>query len=281
MKRFSDYKPMSIGTPPHFPVAEWVNLSYTYRISRKGCRSTRLIIWKEEHGMPFVKIAPDVYEFNNGPVNIWLIASPDGLTLIDTCYKGREQVILDAVTALGRKPTEIRNILLTHCHPDHAGSLSALKNLTGAQAWMHSADGDVVRGKAKMKPSVVSPGLINQLLFQLFIKTGSGSVPAAGIEHELQDGEYLPMTAGLKAVHTPGHSAGHMAFLLERDEGVLFIGDACSNAVGLDYSILYEDIQQGRESLRKLAGLKADVICFSHGKFRKGAAADQFRKKWA
>jgi|WetSurMetagenome_2_1015567.scaffolds.fasta_scaffold607997_1 glyoxylase-like metal-dependent hydrolase (beta-lactamase superfamily II) len=231
--------------------------------------------------MPFSQIAGGVFEFTNGPVNTWLVADPDGLTLIDTNYQGREQLILDAVAALGRKPSEIQNILLTHCHPDHAGSLAAIKKITGAQAWMHKADADVVRGKVAMNRSVVSPGVVNRILFQLFIKNVAGVVPTAEIEHEIQDGEVLPVTGKLKAIYTPGHSSGHTAFLLERDGGILFVGDACSNMAGLDYSIVYDDIQLGRQSLKKLAGVNADMICFSHGKLRRGQAAEQFRKKWA
>lgn len=231
--------------------------------------------------MPFLPVVPNVYEFNNGPVNIWLIAGADGLTLIDTNYQGREQIILDAVQALGHKPQDIHHILLTHCHPDHAGSLAALKKLTGAEAWMHKADADVVRGRVDMVRSAVSPGLINKILYQVFIKNVPGVVPAAEVEHEIQDGETVPAGGELKAVHTPGHSAGHTAYLLERGGGVLFLGDACSNMAGLGYSVVYDDIEMGRQSLKKLAGLKVETICFSHGKALKGKGAARFREKWS
>ncbi len=231
--------------------------------------------------MPFLPISSDVFEFNNGPVNIWLVSGSEGLTLIDTNYQGREQVILDAVQALGRKPSEIRNILLTHCHPDHTGSLAALKKLTGAQAWMHKADAEVVRGRSSMHISVVAPGLINKILFQVFIKNVAGVVSAAEVEHEVQDGDILPVSGNIQAIHTPGHSAGHMAYLLPRDGGVLFLGDACSNMAGLGYSIVYDDLAQGRKSLAKLAQVQAATICFSHGKLLKGAGAERFHKKWA
>jgi glyoxylase-like metal-dependent hydrolase (beta-lactamase superfamily II) len=145
---------------------------------------------------------------------------------------------------------------------------------------MHQADANVVRGSGAMLSIQVSPGLVNAILFRLFIKGTPGQMAPAEIEHEIQDGDVLPCGGGIKAIHTPGHSAGHMAFLLPQGGGVLLIGDACSNTMGLDYSIVYHDIQEARRSLAKLAQINCAAICFSHGKALKGAATQKFKNKW-
>ena len=230
--------------------------------------------------MPWKQIAPDAYELSLGPVSIWLVESPTGLTLIDTCYPGKENEILAALKQLGKQPAEIRNILLTHCHPDHVGGLAALKPLTSAQAWMHKADAEVVRGRATNVVANVSPGLVNRIMFNMFIKNTSGAVDPTSIEHEVTDGEVLPFGGGMRAIHIPGHSAGHTAYFYPGSGGVIFAGDACSNMFGLDYSIVYEDIELARRSLDKLARLDFQGICFSHGKVLKGKDVEKFKKKW-
>ena len=230
--------------------------------------------------MPFQQIFPGVYEFANGPVNEWLIEDNDGWTLIDTGYPEKQQAILDAITAFGKKPSDIKRIVVTHTHPDHAGGLAAIKQATGAPAWMHPIDAEVVRGKVPMIRSTPSPGFFPWLMYNLLIKNVPGVVPQAEIENEIADGQVLPIGGGLRVIHTPGHSGGHCAFMLERDGGLLFAVDACANVMGLAPSIVYDDHAQGRESLRKLAQLKFNTVTFGHGKVLSGANAKKFNQRW-
>ncbi|MCG3139641.1 MAG: putative metallo-hydrolase YflN [Anaerolineae bacterium] len=230
--------------------------------------------------MPFQQIFPGVYEFANGIVNNWLIADDDGWTLIDTGYPNKEQTILDALAAFGKKPNDIKRILLTHAHPDHVGGYAALKQVTGAPAWIHPLDAQVVRGAIPLPRVTPSPGLLPWLLFNALNRQMPNAIPRAEIENEIADGERLPIGGGLRVIHTPGHSAGHCAFLLERDGNLLFAADACANVLGLGPSIVYADHAQGRASLRKLAALNFDTVCFGHGKALHGANAKKFNAKW-
>jgi len=231
--------------------------------------------------MSFKQIVPHVYELSSGPVNLWLVEEEQGLTLIDTNYRAKENEILGAIRQLGKRSEDIRNILLTHCHPDHVGSLAALKQASGAAAWMHPADAEVARGRGQnVLPPRPSPGLLNAILFRLVIAGTPSGVSPAEIEHEVEDGQVLPFGAGITAVHTPGHSEGHTAYLYPGGGGVLFIGDACANMAGLDYSIIYADIDEARRSLRKLAAFDVQAICFSHGRPLLGKAVEKFKRKW-
>lgn len=231
--------------------------------------------------MPFQQIFPGVYEFANGAVNNWLIEDRDGWTLIDTGYPNKHQTLLDALAAFGKNPRDVKRLVLTHTHPDHAGGLAALKQATGAPAWMHPIDAEVVRGKTPMFLSTPSPGILNLVLYNLLIKGVPGAVPQAEIENEIADDQVLPIGGGLRVIHTPGHSAGHCSFLLERDGGLLFAADACANVMGLAPSIVYDDHAEGRRSLRKLAQLHFDAVCFGHGKVLRGANAKKFNARWS
>lgn len=231
--------------------------------------------------MSLKQIVPNVYSISLGAVNAFLIDTNDDLTLIDTGIPGSEQKILQAVQALGKQPSEINQILVSHCHPDHAGGLAALKTKTDAPAYMHPLDAAMVSQGNGMRPLTPAPGLLRQIMFRLFIGRAPGAIEAAMIEYEVNDGDELPIASGLQAIHIPGHCAGQLAFLWPRQGEVLFAADAASNIMRLGLSVAYEDLDEGIRSLSKLAALKFEVACFGHGKAITEKASDKFKQKWA
>src|SRR5690349_8998227 len=80
--------------------------------------------------MALEQLAPNLYGLALGPINTFLVVDADGLTLIDTGAPGSEGAILGAIAELGKQPSDLRRIVLTHCHPDHAGSAAALQKAT-------------------------------------------------------------------------------------------------------------------------------------------------------
>jgi glyoxylase-like metal-dependent hydrolase (beta-lactamase superfamily II) len=222
----------------------------------------------------------DLYVVSLGFVNTFLIDC-EGLTLIDTGISGSEGKIFAAVRELGRQPGDIHNVLLTHLHTDHTGSLPAVKQTSGAQIWMHAADADLTRQGITTRLASPTPGTIAGVLLKPFMAQQSSPVPQGkvAIEHEIQDGEILPVAGGIRAVHLPGHTAGHMAFLWPREGGVLFVGDAMTRWLRFGYAPIYEDFNLGKESLKKLLSLEFGVLCFSHGKALIGDARQRIQKK--
>lgn len=224
------------------------------------------------------RVVPGVYQIPLGPVNAFLIET-DHLTLVDTGFPDSAEKILQIVRALGRQPGDIRNILVTHCHPDHAGGLAALKSATRAPAYMHRDDSVMVRTGKAMRPLTPTPGFVTGLLFRMFIRPGA-RVAAAEIEHEVHDGEKLSMAGGIRAIHLPGHCAGQLAFLWPRHGGVLLAADAASNIMGLGLSLGYEDLALGKRSLAKLSTFTFEIACFGHGRPILRGASHRFRQKW-
>jgi glyoxylase-like metal-dependent hydrolase (beta-lactamase superfamily II) len=106
-------------------------------------------------------------------------------------------------------------------------------------------------------------------------------VEPVGIDCQLDGGQELPIAGGIKTVHAPGHCAGQLALLWPHDGGVLFAADACSNVFGLDWSLAYEDFEEGKRTLKRLADLEFRTACFGHGKAILVEADARFRKKWA
>lgn len=228
------------------------------------------------------EIVPHVYGISLTAVNVFLLESNNGLALIDTGIPGKADKILAAVQSLGKRPEDIKQILVTHCHPDHSGSLAALKQKTGAVAYMHPLDATLVQKGEAMRPVNAAPGLINHLIYNLFMKRqGPVAIEPAEIEHMVTDGDELPIAGGVKVIHVPGHSAGQVAFLWPQQGGVLFAADVATNIIRLGYPPIFEDLTEGQRSLAKVADMNFEVACFGHGRAIVGGAAARFQKKWA
>jgi len=231
--------------------------------------------------MSLKEIAPHIYSISLTAVNAFLIDTDDGLTLIDTGIPGSGDKILQAVRELGKQPADIKNILVTHCHADHTGSLAMLKQETGAPAWMHPLDAAMVRQGESMRPVKPPPQLIYKIIVPLLMRTQqNATLEPAEIEHEIEDGAELDIAGGITAIHAPGHCAGQLLFLWPQHGGILFAADVASNLLRLSWSIVYEDFAEGKRSLAKVANLDFEVACFGHGNAIVGEAVEKFRQKW-
>lgn len=220
-----------------------------------------------------------LYQVSLGIVNTFLLADDDGLTLIDTGVLGSTTKLLAAIRKGGKRPEDIRRIILTHWHPDHAGSAAALQQQLGARVYAHEAEAEILEHGGGPRPRYLTPGLVNWLVFNLFIKGVPGRIDPVRVDERVADNAVLPLAGGLRIIHTPGHSAGHMALLLEQ-EGVLIAGDMCANASGLAYSTVNEDIGLCQQSLLKAAAFDFDQAVFGHGSPLQGTANKKMKAKF-
>lgn len=225
-------------------------------------------------------ITKNIYQIKLGMVNAFLIED-NGLTLIDTGYKGSADKIFDAIRKAGKDPQALKQIILTHAHPDHSGSAAELKRRLNIPVLAHVEDAKIMeQGIGGRMPFVLSPGIVNWLVFNLLIKNGSANIEALTIDQKLEDNDVLPILDGVQVIHTPGHSLGHIV-LLVKSEGVLIAGDLCANVVGLDLSTVYEDRALGIQSILKAAALDFSTAVFGHGNALKDLANKKLYGKFA
>jgi glyoxylase-like metal-dependent hydrolase (beta-lactamase superfamily II) len=216
--------------------------------------------------------------FPRASVNAFLIETAGGLVLVDAGIISRRGAsILRAATRLGKQPSDIRAIAVTHYHSDHIGNLGALVEATGAEVYAHPLEAEVIRTGAAY-PHGKPVDALSRIFGTIFAPLVPKRSERSPVHHEVVDGGEIQM-AGLRAIHTPGHTPGHLSFLWPEQGGVLIAGDVLGNSMGMmQFSVQYQDFAQAKESLRKLAVLDFDKAVFGHGRLLKGKANAAFRR---
>jgi glyoxylase-like metal-dependent hydrolase (beta-lactamase superfamily II) len=218
-------------------------------------------------------IAPGIYAIPGLKMGrSYLVEGDGGLALVDTSSSDVAAKILDAIAAIGRRPDELRAIVATHYHYDHTGNAAALVERTGARLCVHEADVPYVDGTTPWMPMRGPWSFLDRF----------GPAPyALNINYVLRDGDELQYAGGLRVLHAPGHTPGHIA-LYSSERRVLFAGDALMNTFGLrlPMPMSSHDMGQARASVARLAELEFDVALPGHGAPIVGRASEKVRA-WA
>ncbi len=193
--------------------------------------------------------------------NAYLLVG-ERLTLVDTGFKRRAEGILKQVMNLGYSPYDISNIIITHHHADHIGSLSELKRITQAKVYAHKDDAPYIEGWLPQS----GPTRYGWLKWMLTPLQNMWVTMPVGVDVLLDDGDELPIMGGIKVLHTPGHTLGSISLYLKRQRLVI-AGDVLIHRffLGLPSLAFTVDIAREIESIKKLTELDFDIVCFGHG----------------
>lgn len=219
---------------------------------------------------PAVQLAPGVWRIPTAPADLvssFAFVDDDGqVTLVDAGTKRAPRRILAGLEHIGVAPSDVTRLLVTHAHPDHVGGLATMRGRTGATVAVHERDAAYVR---EGKGPVLDRSTLGGRLF----RRNRGSAPTP-VEDELVDGQVLDVGGGLRVVHTPGHSPGHVA-LLHQASGVLITGDSIWNMrsrMTWPVPAFCTDVAMAKETAYVLAELEYQVAAFTHGpEIREGA----------
>jgi len=150
----------------------------------------------------------------------WCFLLEDGDTsvMIDSGMVGEPFLIRRRVRKLGLKPCDIKAIMLTHGHLDHAGNLAWLKAWTGARVFAHPEEARHIAGTYPYAGIARWCGRLEAAGRFVF------RYRAATLDESLSDGQELPFWGGLRVIHLPGHTVGHCGFYSMKHD-LLFSGD--------------------------------------------------------
>ena len=209
--------------------------------------------------------------FPRAVVNAYVV-NADILTLIDTGTPGGAAAILAAIRAVGREPSDVGRILLTHRHADHAGNAAELARTTGATVHVAPLEARYLRdGVEQPRPSPATP--MGRALVPYVKVALPWALPPMPVEEGLKDGEAI---GPFQVIATPGHTAWHVSLLWE-DRGLLFAGDAAANLTGVGPHPASDDPAQAVDSFGRLAERDFESAVFGHGRVVRSRASDAFR----
>lgn len=160
-------------------------------------------------------LVSNVFLLDGGPGDRWLV---------DSGHRLERAMLLAGLRGSGVTPGELRGVLLTHRHSDHAGNAAFLRGAFGVPVFAHARDAAVLAGRAP-KPRL-DPRSGDRLAW-LFARIEDHTDTRVPVDRALEDGEAV---AGLTVHHAPGHTEGSILFHHARTSSLLS-GDALLAAV--------------------------------------------------
>jgi len=216
-----------------------------------------------------------VHSVKLGWTRCFLLKCTGGYLLIDTDYEKYYALFEKKLARLGIATSDIKYLLLTHHHDDHAGFAAELVRRTGCKVIAHrNAVSALEEGKnedAGIKPANRRIQIVMTFYMQVHKEFNFPPVRLAERDILIEgDNDSFLKGIGIDGVilHTPGHSRDSISVLLS--DGSAFVGDAAMNFLRWTdmghRPIVIEDINTVYESWRKLRERGARVIYPAHGR---------------
>jgi metallo-beta-lactamase class B len=209
--------------------------------------------------IPPFRIVGNVYYVGSADLAAYLITTPHGLILINSNLKSSVPQIRRSVEALGFRFSDVKILLISHGHFDHAAGSKDIKQMTGAKYEVMDADVPLVESGGKTD--------------FLYGKDPDMQFEPTKVDVVLHDGDEVKLGGVVLVAHlTPGHTKGCTTWTMKVTDGgksynVVFVG---STSVNTGYKLVgnaeYPQIAQDYElTFRTLKGLPCDVFLGAHG----------------
>jgi hydroxyacylglutathione hydrolase len=195
--------------------------------------------------------------------HVYVIDGGEELAIVDAGLggpHGATETILANVKDDGYDVDRVSTLILTHYHADHAGGAADFRRLLGVEV-----------AAAELTAQTLEAG--DEDVISLPFAKAAGFYPAdyvyepCPVGRVLREGE--PFTVGrltVKPFDTPGHSRGHLSFLVEGGDRSYLIG---GDLVFFGGTIIAQNIhdcsiQEYGESMKKMAGVEFDALLPGH-----------------
>ena len=204
---------------------------------------------------PF-RIAGNIYYVGASDVTSYLITTPKGHILLDSGFPETVPQITKNIAALGFKPEDVKVLINSHAHYDHAGGLNELRRLTKAKLLVSEPDSILLANGGKSDPNFG-----DQFPFE-----------PTKADETFRDGHELKLGGTtMRANITPGHTLGCTTWTMTVNENGRNYNAAfvCSTSApgyklvnNTGYPGIADDYAKTFERLRKL---NVDIFLGSHG----------------
>ncbi len=230
------------------------------------------------------ELFPGIYQlvlpltgFDPDSMNAYLFRDNDGYTIIDTGWDTQALVksVQEQLSENNIRFSEIRRVLVTHCHLDHFGMIGRYKKENNAVIYQHENESSLIKVR-------FSGGDRYWPLTEEFLRTnGMPESELTPTSFQLPPVSYLPDTDvplkggeiinvgnyHLKVINTPGHTPGHCSFY-EPDKKLLFSGDVLLPTIATNAAMhvqhIVNPINQYLDSIRELQKLDIDLVLPGH-----------------
>lgn len=208
---------------------------------------------------PPFRIAGNLYYVGSADLASYLIVTPKGDILINSDLESSPALIQKSVEKLGFKFSEVKILLISHAHFDHAAGSALIKKMTGARYEVMDAD----------VPTIESGGRDDFALGQ----DKTMWFPPTKVDRALHDGDRVALGGTVLTAHkTAGHTKGTTTWTMDEKEGgrvlhVVIVGGPYAlssyKLVGnKQYPQIAQDFQRQFAALR---ALPCDVFLGAHG----------------
>lgn len=192
-------------------------------------------------------------DFHGNIIHPILLWDRETAVLIDTGFPGQIEDLRVAMEKAGVSLDKLKAVILTHQDMDHIGCLPEILQECGNQVkvYAHELDKPFIQGELPL------------------LKDGHLENPPKGrVDYTLIDDQELPFCGGIRVIHTPGHTPGHISLYLKQSK-TLVAGDSMYSVKGILGGIhapTTPDMTAARLSLQKYVDLDiASVVCYHGG----------------
>jgi glyoxylase-like metal-dependent hydrolase (beta-lactamase superfamily II) len=173
-------------------------------------------------------VAPGVHRIEDAYTNWYLVEAGGRLTVVDAGVPTSWDSFTDALGRIGRSPSDVDALVLTHGHFDHLGFAERARRELGVPVWVHEDDVPLTRnpmgyaherGRSRY---LVNPGAL-PIMASLLRNRAFWPAPVAEVR-TFSNGS-LDVPGSPRVIFSPGHTYGHCALHLP-DRDALIAGDA-------------------------------------------------------
>ncbi|WP_242214837.1 MBL fold metallo-hydrolase [Bacillus cereus group sp. BfR-BA-01383] len=196
------------------------------------------------------------------PILLW---DDEMAVLIDTGFPGQFRDIQVEMEKIGVSFDKLKVVILTHQDIDHIGSLpELLKNgMSDIKVYAHELDKPYIEGDLPL------------------LKDGNVKNPPKGkVSDTVIDGQELSYCGGIRILHTPGHTPGHISLYLKQSK-TLIAGDSMysvNGKLGGVHAPTTLNVKEAQQSLGKYLNLDIESVVCYHGGLSKENIHAQIQK---